>query len=138
MFALCSAEAGHATIPAAAQAVQDDATARGVWVTWIVATDAAHPGQVTARVQGRRAACRARSSDAADNSATQASRNAAPPGEIPTKRRGTVRTFSRLYHAVVIKPRGFSAVLASVIDGWIAAPTAANTDQVRVITTIEP
>jgi hypothetical protein len=35
--------------PPAAQAVQDDATARGVWVIWIAATDAAHPGQITAR-----------------------------------------------------------------------------------------
>ncbi len=31
------------------QAVQDDATARGRWVIWIVACDAARPGQVTAR-----------------------------------------------------------------------------------------
>lgn len=29
--------------------MQDDATARGVWISWIVGTDAAHPGQVTAR-----------------------------------------------------------------------------------------
>lgn len=34
--------------PPATQAVQDDATARSVWVIWIVATDTAHLGQVTA------------------------------------------------------------------------------------------
>ena len=36
--------------PAEAQTLQDDATARGTWLAWIVtATDLEHPGKHTAR-----------------------------------------------------------------------------------------
>lgn len=41
---------GRTLTPAVAQALQDDATERGTWLTWVVsAADLEHPGKFTAR-----------------------------------------------------------------------------------------